>query len=163
MEPKPSSSAPRWTVVASIVLVAGAALVAVIASGAANAQPEQAQAIEVTISGSAVVGSTLTASSSGLTAPVAYDWFRCDAAGNPAGCITQDTLNNQVFCSCRCSVGADGQANTPLCACGDGFTCLDDVVTTGGVGVTGGYCIPCIRDGDDRNLDPTVYEDCPTP
>lgn len=86
----------------------------------------------------------------------------CDATGNPAGCISQTTLNNQVYCSCRCSVGEGGEANTPLCACGDGFTCQDDVVTTGGVGVTGGYCVPCIRPGDDRELDATVYEECPT-
>lgn len=69
----------------------------------------------------------------------------------------------QIFCSCRCSVTAGGQANTPLCACGDGFTCVDDIVTTGGEGVRGGYCVPCRRTTEDRNLDPAVFDACPTP
>ncbi|HJL19192.1 MAG TPA: hypothetical protein RMH99_26240 [Sandaracinaceae bacterium LLY-WYZ-13_1] len=68
----------------------------------------------------------------------------------------------QVFCSCRCSVPEGGQANTPLCDCGDGFTCIDDVVTTGGTGVVGGYCVPCIKANDDRGLNPMVYDECPT-
>jgi hypothetical protein len=81
-------------------------------------------------------------------------------AGDPT-CVTQEQLNNQVFCSCRCSVPAGGQANTPLCACGSGFTCVDELVTTGGAGVVGGYCVPCRYDGDPRNLDSSVYDDCP--
>jgi hypothetical protein len=82
----------------------------------------------------------------------------------PAGsteCVTEQAVDQQVFCSCRCSVSEGEQANTPLCNCGDGFTCVDDVVTTGGVGVRGGYCVPCIKPDDDRDLDPTVFEDCP--
>lgn len=71
----------------------------------------------------------------------------------------------QVFCSCRCSTSGGGQANTPLCACGDGFTCVDDVVTTGGEGVRGGYCVPCKRrNGETRtNLPTDVFDDCPEP
>lgn len=85
----------------------------------------------------------------------------CDATGGPAGCISQDTVNAQVFCSCRCSIPEGGQANTPLCDCGDGFRCVDDVVTTGGAGVRGGYCVPCIEEGNPRNLDTTLFENCP--
>lgn len=81
--------------------------------------------------------------------------------GGPAGCIEQDTVNNQVFCSCRCSVTDGSQANTPLCDCGDGFECIDDIVTTGGAGVRGGYCVPCIREGNPDNLDVTLFNNCP--
>jgi hypothetical protein len=55
----------------------------------------------------------------------------------------------RVFCSCRCSA-AGGDVNTPLCACTDGFHCVD-VLTAGGVGVRGGYCVPndlCTADED---------------
>jgi hypothetical protein len=87
----------------------------------------------------------------------------CDAAGNPEGCVSEARLDNQVFCSCRCSVPPGASANTPLCNCADGFACIDDIVTTGGDGVRGGYCVPCIKEDDDRNLDPTVFTvACPT-
>ena len=86
----------------------------------------------------------------------------CDSTGGPAGCLDRTVVNNQVYCSCRCSISAGGQANTPLCDCGDGFTCIDNVVTTGGAGVQGGYCVPCIKpDGDTRGLDTTVFDTCP--
>jgi len=87
--------------------------------------------------------------------------------GNPAETCTDDcadpaAVDDQIFCSCRCSVPAGGQSNTPLCNCGQGYTCMDDLVTTGGDGVVGGYCVPCIYDGDDRNLNVDVFDDCPT-
>lgn len=75
-------------------------------------------------------------------------------------CIEQTTVNNQVYCSCRCSIQG-GQANTPLCNCGEGFDCVDNIVTTGGAGVQGGYCVPCRTPGDTRGLDSTLFEDCP--
>lgn len=78
------------------------------------------------------------------------------AASDPPEC-------HQVFCSCRCSTTSGAQANTPLCACGEGFTCVDDVVTTGGEGVQGGYCVPCIREGNPDNLPINVYDPCPSP
>jgi len=90
----------------------------------------------------------------------------CDEFGMPAGCIPRTTLSNQVFCSCRCSSDG-GDTNIPLCDCGDGFRCLEEgergFVTAGGEGVRGGYCVPCRKpDGDDdRNLDPTLFEQCP--
>lgn len=77
------------------------------------------------------------------------DPARCD--GN---CVDGDTDNpvppnslQRVFCSCRCSAT---DANTPLCACSDGYHCVD-VLTAGGVGVQGGYCVPndyCTSDAD---------------
>ena len=88
MESNRNASARRWSAVASIALVAGAVLVAVIASGAANAQTD-ANTSPPTISGNPVVGQTLTATSgtwSGTTAGFTYDWFRCDTSG--ANCDT---------------------------------------------------------------------------
>lgn len=58
----------------------------------------------------------------------------------------------RVFCSCRCSAEG-GDVNTPLCNCTTGFHCVD-VLTAGGVGVRGGYCVP--------NELCTADEDCPT-
>ncbi|MBN8614267.1 MAG: hypothetical protein J0L92_26950 [Deltaproteobacteria bacterium] len=45
----------------------------------------------------------------------------------------------RVFCSCRCSAGG-GDSNLPLCTCNEGFHCVD-LLTQGGAGVRGGYCI----------------------
>lgn len=88
----------------------------------------------------------------------------CDEPGaDPNTCARRDAIENQIFCTCRCSVPAGGQANTPLCSCPDGFTCVDDAVTSGGAGVVGGYCVPCRRPGDTTSpLDPTVFGECPT-
>jgi hypothetical protein len=86
----------------------------------------------------------------------------CDEPGaNVDTCAVRDEVEDQIFCSCRCSVPAGGESNTPLCNCGQGFTCVDDLVTTGGDGVVGGYCVPCIYDGDDRNLGAN-FDECPT-
>ncbi len=52
---------------------------------------------------------------------------------------TTDEIDARVHCSCRCST--DGDSNTPTCDCGDGFTCVDDLVTLGGAGIRGGYCV----------------------
>jgi hypothetical protein len=88
----------------------------------------------------------------------------CGSPGaDPANCADPVAVDTQIFCSCRCSVPEGAEANTPLCNCGEGFTCVDDIVTTGGPGVRGGYCVPCIREGNPDNLPGTVYEDCPTP
>ena len=61
------------------------------------------------------------------------------SCGANPDCVSQELVNERVFCSCRCSAGGD--TNTPLCACNEGFTCVDDVVNAGGVGVRGGYCV----------------------
>ncbi|MBX3270931.1 MAG: hypothetical protein KF729_11765 [Sandaracinaceae bacterium] len=85
----------------------------------------------------------------------------CEDTGNAPGCLPRATVNSQVFCSCRCSISEGGQANTPLCDCGEGFNCVNDIVTTGGEGVRGGYCVPCIEPGNPRNLDSAVFDACP--
>lgn len=77
-------------------------------------------------------------------------------------CLDSDVVSNQVYCSCRCSVPTGSQANTPTCDCADGFACIDDIVTTGGTGVQGGYCVPCITEDDPRGLDVTTFDICPT-
>jgi len=67
--------------------------------------------------------------------------------GDTDDIVPLDSLE-RVFCSCRCR--ASGDANTPLCACTAGFHCVD-VLTAGGVGVQGGYCVPddlCTSDED---------------
>lgn len=87
-----------------------------------------------------------------------------DTCVDPDLCVSAQELDQQVFCSCRCSAPQGSEVNTPLCDCGDGYTCVDDVVTTGGPGVRGGYCVPCIKPNDDRDppLDPSVFDLCPT-
>jgi hypothetical protein len=86
----------------------------------------------------------------------------CTPGNSDPTCVNPAALDTQIFCSCRCSISADAEANTPLCNCGDGFTCVDDIVTTGGAGVRGGYCVPCIRDGNPDNLPSPPFENCPT-
>jgi hypothetical protein len=103
MEPNRSGSARRWSAAASIVLVAGAVLVAVIASGAASAQTQAvpSNTSPPTISGSAVVGGTLTASSGAWTGSptFTYQWLRCDASGGGCGNITGETGSTYVVAS----------------------------------------------------------------
>lgn len=87
-------------------------------------------------------------------------------AGTPScdglNCVTEAQAQNQVFCACRCSVPEGREANTPLCDCPDGYTCSDGIVQTGGPGVEGGYCVPCITGSDDnRGLESPPFEDCP--
>ncbi|UJR84205.1 hypothetical protein [Sandaracinus amylolyticus] len=63
--------------------------------------------------------------------------------------VTAPNSLERVFCSCRCRASG-GDANTPLCDCGEGFHCVD-LVDRGGVGVRGGYCVPdelCTADAD---------------
>jgi hypothetical protein len=55
----------------------------------------------------------------------------------------------RVFCSCRCSA-AGGDANLPLCNCNEGFHCVD-LLTQGGAGVRGGYCIREVFCEDDSD------------
>lgn len=89
----------------------------------------------------------------------------CEDCDNCADCLPRAEVNAQVLCTCRCS-STTGDSNIPLCNCGDGFRCLEDgergFVTAGGEGVQGGYCVPCIKpDGDERMLDPNIFEQCP--
>lgn len=54
------------------------------------------------------------------------------------GCVSRAEAEARVFCTCRCA--ADDPAS-PLCACPSGFECVEDVITTAGAGVNGGYCV----------------------
>jgi hypothetical protein len=86
MKRKRSGSTGRMSVAASLVLVAGAVLVAVIASGAATAQSLAlpVNTSQPTIAGTAAVGATLTGSQgtwSNAPTSFAYQWVRCGADG----------------------------------------------------------------------------------
>jgi hypothetical protein len=52
-------------------------------------------------------------------------------------CPNAAEVEARVFCTCRCS----SVTGPPPCACPDGFMCVDNLVTTGGDGVRGGYCV----------------------
>jgi hypothetical protein len=74
---------------------------------------------------------------------------RCvrDVSEDGSMIAAQDSLE-RVFCSCRCS--AAGDTNTPLCQCTEGYHCVE-VLTAGGPGIRGGYCVPnelCATDDD---------------
>jgi hypothetical protein len=57
----------------------------------------------------------------------------CDAGT----CVTEQELHDHVYCTCRCSAPSPAE----LCTCPSGFVCVDDLVTIGGTGVLGGYCV----------------------
>lgn len=65
----------------------------------------------------------------------------------PTVCLEPDSraLMEQVFCSCRCSLPTDPGSNADsgdgLCSCGDGFSCVDDILLGAPDGIAGGYCI----------------------
>lgn len=58
------------------------------------------------------------------------------SACSGASCADPDDVALRVFCTCRCSGDT-----ADVCSCPDDMTCVDDVVTTGGAGVRGGYCV----------------------
>ena len=87
MDPRRTTSARRWTAVASIALAAGAVLVAVIASGAAQARSlaTPVNTAEPKISGTAAPGQTLTGTQgtwSNNPTSFVYQWVRCNAGGS---------------------------------------------------------------------------------
>lgn len=62
--------------------------------------------------------------------------------GDPVTCSakpSQAVIDERVYCTCRCS--STGDSNTPTCDCPGGFTCQDDLLTLGGAGIQGGYCV----------------------
>jgi hypothetical protein len=90
----------------------------------------------------------------------------CDGVDDTDACVSAQALENQVFCTCRCSIPAGVEANTPLCNCADGYVCQDNVVSAGEgsrAGVAGGYCVPCIREDEDRPGLGPPFEACPDP
>jgi len=52
---------------------------------------------------------------------------------------SKDAVDERVYCTCRCS--APAESNTPVCECPGGFTCVDDLLSLGGDGIRGGYCV----------------------
>jgi hypothetical protein len=44
----------------------------------------------------------------------------CDAAGQPAGCVTQAALDDAAYCTCRCDGPKGGK---DFCECPDGYAC----------------------------------------
>ena len=65
-----------------------------------------------------------------------------DDGGDPPTCArrpTEHIVRERVFCTCRCS--APGGDTTGTCRCPCGFTCQDDLVTTGPLELQGGYCV----------------------
>jgi hypothetical protein len=105
MDPTERVSNRPWSAVVALVLAVGAVLVAVVASGAASAQTQSvpSNTSPPAISGSAVVGQTLTASSgawTGSPAPTfAYQWLRCDASGGACGAVTGESGSTYVVAS----------------------------------------------------------------
>ncbi len=53
------------------------------------------------------------------------------------GCVSRAEAQARAFCTCRCS-GDEGAG--PLCACPEGFECLDDLIASG-PGGSSGYCV----------------------
>lgn len=61
--------------------------------------------------------------------------------GNPecSSRPTEEEIAERVYCTCRCQAPAG--VDTPTCECADGFTCVEDLLTLGGDGIRGGYCV----------------------
>ncbi|MDB4977436.1 MAG: hypothetical protein JWN48_5777 [Myxococcaceae bacterium] len=55
------------------------------------------------------------------------------------GCLTDDQLNESVYCTCRCGSGG-AQTKQELCSCSEGFKCLP-LLNLGGPGIVGSYCV----------------------
>lgn len=82
----------RWTALSSAILAVGAITVAALLSAPADARSQAAPVIQSppTISGSAVRGQSLTATSgswSGSPTSFVYQWLRCDAGGAACAAI----------------------------------------------------------------------------
>jgi hypothetical protein len=54
------------------------------------------------------------------------------------GCVTQDAVDDRVYCTCRCRAPAG--VDTTVCECPEGFAC-EEVLELGGDGIRGSYCV----------------------
>lgn len=70
----------------------------------------------------------------------------CEDEDEP-GCLTEDRLENSVYCTCRCDVPPGVSGGQDLCSCPDGFICRE-VLTQGGPGVIGSYCVKGVTEQD---------------
>lgn len=66
---------------------------------------------------------------------------QCETAmgADCSGFPSEDQIEERVYCTCRCQAPAG--SDTPTCACGSGFTCVEDLLVLGGEGIRGGYCV----------------------
>lgn len=64
----------------------------------------------------------------------------CDSKNNEPGCLSEPRLEEGVYCTCRCGVPSNVSSNQELCGCPDGFSCRE-ILTQGGPGVIGSYCV----------------------
>ena len=55
-----------------------------------------------------------------------------------ATCVPASQVDENVYCSCRCSAPEGSGFST--CGCPSGFTC-EEVLETGGDGLRGSYCV----------------------
>ena len=69
---------------------------------------------------------------------------REDCELNPMGEVcgllpSRNEVSERVYCTCRCRPPSD--SNIPGCECPEGFQCREDLLTLGGAGIRGGYCV----------------------
>lgn len=57
-------------------------------------------------------------------------------AHTPVECVTNEQLLKSVHCTCKCG----GPKTSEQCECPDGFKCTE-VLTLGGEGIRGSYCV----------------------
>ena len=62
----------------------------------------------------------------------------CDAFPSDPDCADPASINNRIFCTCRCRAPSDPDAN--VCDCPDGYTCTE-ILDLGGPGIQGSYCV----------------------
>ncbi len=66
----------------------------------------------------------------------------CDGMNNnddaECGCVTQEQIDQSVYCSCRCAAPAG--SGIPTCGCPGGFHC-EEILQSGGPGIIGDYCV----------------------
>ncbi|MDB4988552.1 MAG: hypothetical protein JWN04_3730 [Myxococcaceae bacterium] len=76
----------------------------------------------------------------GTNGMIASDPRKLCTDKNPAtGCLTNEKLNDSVYCTCRCKQG-DVKTKQELCSCSSGYTC-HEVLNLGGAGIVGSYCV----------------------
>jgi len=107
--PTHAAAAHRWTAVSSAILVIGALAVAALLSTTAQARAQAAPVNQSppTISGSAVLGQTLTATSGSWTnSPTTYEyqWRRCNADGT-SGCSSISGATGSSYTVADADVG----------------------------------------------------------
>lgn len=58
--------------------------------------------------------------------------------GRDQGCVTNEELDQAIFCTCRC--GGPAGNKDDFCECPSGFSC-QEVLSLGGDGIRGDYCV----------------------